>query len=58
MFLTLSYIGQFLYYCFIGAIILGVARLLVLCGLALLNRITGRGKPVPAVAIPAPRCLC
>ncbi|MGZ5921466.1 MAG: polysaccharide deacetylase family protein [Rhizomicrobium sp.] len=50
VFLSLSFVGQFLYYCFIGAIILGVARLLVLCGLALLNRFTGRNAPLPAVA--------
>jgi len=50
VFLTLSFIGQFLYYCFIGAIILGVARLLVLCGLALANRLTGRRQPSPDVA--------
>ena len=45
VFLTLSYIAQFLYYCFIGAIILGVARLLVLCGLAILNRVQRRAPP-------------
>ena len=49
VFLTLSYIGQFLYYCFIGAIILGVARLFILCGLAFLNRLAGRSKPQPPV---------
>jgi peptidoglycan-N-acetylglucosamine deacetylase len=45
VFLTLSFIGQFLYYCFIGAIILGVGRLLVLCGLAILNRIGVKAAP-------------
>jgi cellulose synthase/poly-beta-1,6-N-acetylglucosamine synthase-like glycosyltransferase/peptidoglycan/xylan/chitin deacetylase (PgdA/CDA1 family) len=45
VFLTLSFIGQFLYYCFIGAIILGVGRLLVLCGLAILNRIRKQIAP-------------
>jgi cellulose synthase/poly-beta-1,6-N-acetylglucosamine synthase-like glycosyltransferase/peptidoglycan/xylan/chitin deacetylase (PgdA/CDA1 family) len=50
VFLTLSFIGQFLYYCFIGAIILGVARLLVLCGLALLNYAMGFRARVPDVA--------
>jgi peptidoglycan-N-acetylglucosamine deacetylase len=45
VFLTLSFIGQFLYYCFIGAIILGVGRLFVLCGLAILNRIRGQAAP-------------
>ena len=49
VFLTLSFIGQFLYYCFIGAIVLGAARLVILCGLALLNRF-GRNAPVPPVA--------
>ncbi len=39
VFLTLSFIGQFLYYCFIAAIILGVARLFVLGGLAIQNRL-------------------
>jgi cellulose synthase/poly-beta-1,6-N-acetylglucosamine synthase-like glycosyltransferase/peptidoglycan/xylan/chitin deacetylase (PgdA/CDA1 family) len=37
VFLTLSYLGQALYYCFIGAIILGVGRMLLLCGLAFAN---------------------
>lgn len=36
-FMTLSWIGRLLYYCFFGAIILGVARLLLLCGLSLIN---------------------
>jgi cellulose synthase/poly-beta-1,6-N-acetylglucosamine synthase-like glycosyltransferase/peptidoglycan/xylan/chitin deacetylase (PgdA/CDA1 family) len=48
VFLAFSYLGQFLYYAFIAAIILGVGRLLVLCGLALLNRI--RRRPEPAIA--------
>ena len=48
VFLTISYIGQFLYYCFIGAIVLGVARLFVLGGLAIKNRLRG-GEP-PTVA--------
>jgi len=30
VFLTISYLAQFLYYCFLGAIVLGVARLFVL----------------------------
>jgi peptidoglycan-N-acetylglucosamine deacetylase len=49
VFLTLSYLGQFLYYCFLGAIVLGVGRMLVLCGLALVNRL--RPQPLPAPAI-------
>jgi peptidoglycan-N-acetylglucosamine deacetylase len=48
VFLTFSYLGQALYYCFIAAVILGVARLLMLCGLALANRF--RGRPEPAIA--------
>ena len=38
VFLTFSYVAQLLYYCFLGAIGLGVARLLVLAGLALWKR--------------------
>ena len=47
VFLHLSYVAQFLYYCFLGAIVLGVARLLVLAGLALWKRTQGRGTPLP-----------
>ena len=47
VFLTISFLGQALYYCFLGAIILGVGRLLMLCGLAAVNRL--RAKPEPAV---------
>ena len=39
VFMTLSYLGQVLYYCFIGAIVLGVGRMLLLCGLAIANRL-------------------
>ena len=47
VFLTISYLAQFLYYCFLGAIVLGVARLLVLCGLALWKRLRrGPGAPI------------
>ncbi|MBN9544021.1 MAG: glycosyltransferase [Alphaproteobacteria bacterium] len=49
VFLTLSFVGQFLYYCFIGAIILGVARLLILCGLALANQVMGWRRPSPEI---------
>jgi peptidoglycan-N-acetylglucosamine deacetylase len=49
VFLTLSFIGQFLYYCFITAIILGVARLLLLGGLAIQNRFRG-GHTQPPIA--------
>jgi cellulose synthase/poly-beta-1,6-N-acetylglucosamine synthase-like glycosyltransferase/peptidoglycan/xylan/chitin deacetylase (PgdA/CDA1 family) len=38
VFLTLSWLGEFLYFCFLMAIGLGIARLIVLCALALLNR--------------------
>ncbi|HEY3639000.1 MAG TPA: polysaccharide deacetylase family protein [Rhizomicrobium sp.] len=38
VFLTFSWIGLILYYCFLVAIFLGVARLLVWCVLALFNR--------------------
>ncbi|HET7084347.1 MAG TPA: glycosyltransferase [Rhizomicrobium sp.] len=48
VFLTLSYLAQFLYYCFLGAIVLGVARLFVLAGLALWKRTRGAGVPLPA----------
>ena len=47
--------AQFLYYCFLGAIVLGVARLLVLAGLALWNRAQGlRGTPPPSDGEPPP----
>jgi len=38
VFLTLSWTGVILYYCFLAAIFLGVARLVVWCVLALFNR--------------------
>jgi cellulose synthase/poly-beta-1,6-N-acetylglucosamine synthase-like glycosyltransferase/peptidoglycan/xylan/chitin deacetylase (PgdA/CDA1 family) len=47
VFLAISYFAQFLYYCFLGAIVLGVARLLVLAGLAFWNRAH------PAIPLPA-----
>ena len=47
VFLTISYVAQFLYYCFLGAIVLGVARLLALAGLALWKRMKGLGVPAP-----------
>ena len=47
VFLTISYLAQFFYYCFLGAIVLGVARLFVLAGLALWKRIRGTGVPMP-----------
>ena len=61
VFLTISYISQLLYYCFLGAIVLGVARLLILAGLALWKRIARRAgrrcrarrPPAVTVLIPA-----
>ncbi len=38
VFLSLSWLGQIFYICFQIAIVLGIARLLVLCGLAFWNR--------------------
>jgi peptidoglycan-N-acetylglucosamine deacetylase len=38
VFLTLSWLGTVLYYCFLAAIALGISRLVVLCSLALWNR--------------------
>ena len=52
VFLTISYLAQFLYYCFLGAIVLGVARLLVLAGLALWKRAQGPGAPMASDAPP------
>ncbi len=45
VFLTLSAVGQGLYYCFLGAIALGVMRLLLLCGLALWQKVFRREAP-------------
>lgn len=50
VFLTLSWLGSILYYCFLAAIFLGVARLLVLCGLALWNQ--GRARRIDDPAAP------
>ena len=47
VFMTIGYIAQFLYYSFLGAIVLGVARLFALVGLALWNRVKGIAAPVP-----------
>jgi cellulose synthase/poly-beta-1,6-N-acetylglucosamine synthase-like glycosyltransferase/peptidoglycan/xylan/chitin deacetylase (PgdA/CDA1 family) len=52
VFLTLSAIGRGLYYCFLGAIVLGVARLLLLCGLAFWHRLFRHELP-PAAGVPA-----
>jgi cellulose synthase/poly-beta-1,6-N-acetylglucosamine synthase-like glycosyltransferase/peptidoglycan/xylan/chitin deacetylase (PgdA/CDA1 family)/spore germination protein YaaH len=53
VFLTISYLAQFFYYCFLGAIVLGVARLFVLGGLALWKRARGPGVPLPGNGEPA-----
>jgi len=45
VFMTISYVAQFLYYSFLGAIVLGVARLFALVGLALWNRAKGVTAP-------------
>jgi peptidoglycan-N-acetylglucosamine deacetylase len=47
VFLTFSYIAQFLYYSFLGAIVLGVARLFILAGLALWKQFQGPDTPMP-----------
>ena len=48
VFLGLSAIGRGLYYSFLGAIVLGVGRLLLLCGLAFWHKLFRREEP-PAV---------
>jgi len=48
MFLTLSWLGRILYYCFIAAIFLGIGRLLLLCGLSLWNKSRARRQDDPA----------
>ena len=48
VFLTLNAVGQGLYYCFLGAIVLGVGRLLLLCGLACWQKAFRREEP-PAI---------
>jgi cellulose synthase/poly-beta-1,6-N-acetylglucosamine synthase-like glycosyltransferase/peptidoglycan/xylan/chitin deacetylase (PgdA/CDA1 family) len=55
VFLTLSWAGSILYYCFLAAIFLGVARLIVLCGLAGWNRARAHATddpPAPEMHIP------
>ncbi|HEX3756007.1 MAG TPA: glycosyltransferase [Rhizomicrobium sp.] len=51
VFLAISYVSQFLYYCFLGAIVLGVGRLLLLAGLALWNRYRNEHIPPPFAEI-------
>jgi len=48
VFLALSAIGRGLYYCFLGAIVLGVGRLLLLCGLAFWQKLFRREVPPDA----------
>jgi cellulose synthase/poly-beta-1,6-N-acetylglucosamine synthase-like glycosyltransferase/peptidoglycan/xylan/chitin deacetylase (PgdA/CDA1 family) len=47
VFLTLSYLAEFFYYCFLGAIVLGLARLFALAGLALWKKAQGADTPLP-----------
>jgi cellulose synthase/poly-beta-1,6-N-acetylglucosamine synthase-like glycosyltransferase/peptidoglycan/xylan/chitin deacetylase (PgdA/CDA1 family) len=53
VFLTISAVGQGLYYCFLGAIVLGVLRLLLLCGLAMWQKFSRReeGPAISATAL-------
>jgi cellulose synthase/poly-beta-1,6-N-acetylglucosamine synthase-like glycosyltransferase/peptidoglycan/xylan/chitin deacetylase (PgdA/CDA1 family)/spore germination protein YaaH len=44
VFMGLSWLGAILYYCFLAAIFLGIARLIVLCGLALWNQVHARKR--------------
>ena len=48
VFLAFSWIGSVLYYCFIVAIVLGIGRLLLLCGLSLWNRRRAADSEAPA----------
>jgi peptidoglycan-N-acetylglucosamine deacetylase len=55
VFLAISWLGSILYYCFLAAIFLGLARLLVLCGLAAWNQARARAvddPPAPETHIP------
>ncbi len=55
VFIAISWFGQFLYYCFIAAIILGIAKLLCLCVLSLINLRRARKDeiaPPPDMHIP------
>ena len=53
VFLTISYVSLLLYYCFLGAIVLGVARMLILVGLALWKRARGEPQPMAGAVPPA-----
>lgn len=50
VFLTLSWTGLIIYYCFLAAIFLGVGRLLVWCALALRNRPREAEQAVPPIS--------
>jgi len=50
VFLTLSWTGAVLYYCFLAAIFLGIARLIVWCGLALCNRPREAEQAAPPIS--------
>lgn len=50
VFLTLSWTGLILYYCFLAAIFLGIARLVVWCALALWNRPRETGQSAPPLS--------
>ncbi len=52
VFLTLSWLGSFLYYCFLTAIFLGIGRLLLLCGLSLWNYRRASANRILAGSIP------
>ncbi len=53
VFLSLSWTGLILYYCFLAAIFLGIARLVVWCALALCNRPREAEQAAPPPASPA-----
>ena len=52
VFLTLSWLGSFLYYCFLAAIFLGIGRLLLLCGFSLWNYRRANANQILAGDIP------
>ncbi|HEX4294302.1 MAG TPA: glycosyltransferase [Rhizomicrobium sp.] len=54
VFLSLSWLGQAFYICFLIAIVLGIARLIVLCGLAFWNRYKNSQSEPP---LPDPKSL-
>ena len=52
VFLTISWLGSFLYYCFLVAIFLGIGRLLLLCGFSLWNHRSAGTNGALANSIP------